>query len=162
MENKYYIPDISEFYVGFEFEYNDSDLIEEFQKIKFNWAWADIVYDDYEHLTKDDLEDVYRVKYLDSEDLENLGFIKENKFNICIVGDEEDEDLEWDLFYKKVTYGFLSCHVNYTDKVVTIHKDRMDKESATESIILYRGILKNKSELIKILKNVTYKWPNLS
>lgn len=95
MENKYYIPAIDEFYVGFEFEIKDPyyEGRENFQKciIKDDstlfFPNAVDIFDleySYEHLLSNISYDIgmgnIRVKYLDREDIESLGWklLREN------------------------------------------------------------------------------------
>jgi hypothetical protein len=58
--NKYYIPEIEEFHVGFEYEYNNNG---NWIEVKMPWLVKDF-----------DLKDT-RVKYLDKSDIESSGFI---------------------------------------------------------------------------------------
>jgi len=64
MTNKYYIPTIEEFHIGFECEanYNNKMMI----PITMQGVGQEVV--DYHK------QNVYRVKYLDKEDIESLGF----------------------------------------------------------------------------------------
>ncbi len=68
MESKYYIPELSEFYVGFEYEEYDA-----------SWQPAILDFRDLDVIDDEIREGVIRVKYLDREDIESLGwkFIKE-------------------------------------------------------------------------------------
>ncbi|MGK0464796.1 hypothetical protein [Clostridium sp.] len=78
MKDKYYTPSIEEFYVGFEYEQASMKMVapKEWSKKIFylNNSHIDIVkYGDIDKNT--------RVKYLDKEDVESVGF-KEEKNNI--------------------------------------------------------------------------------
>ena len=68
---KYYTPEIEEFHVGFEYE-------EQVEPGK--WAWNTCHPNTFEKLYDWDSMDMLkirtRVKYLDQEDIESLGFIK--------------------------------------------------------------------------------------
>ncbi len=71
MDNKYYTPEISEFHVGFEYEESDKAIVENITK----WDKARI---DFPR----EIEEVgrylsVRVKYLDKEDIESLGWRSE-------------------------------------------------------------------------------------
>lgn len=69
-DNKYYVPDISEFRVGFEFE----EMNDIFEKEVF----GETVYADYDLMKDLILEGDVRVKHLDRDDIEELGFKSEN------------------------------------------------------------------------------------
>lgn len=127
MNNKFYVPDISEFYVGFEFE-------EEFKQLNR-----------------------VRVKYLDSEDLNELGFM-------------DDKTQEYDRKYLYRYVGvFDSKRKNHSFKQ-KVYIDHMIKDSAIgdrRTVIyeymsnpfgveetkhtLFIGYINNKSELKKLL-----------
>jgi len=67
MDNLYYIPEIEEFHVGFEFEYANSR--------KWTKCNVEIYFDFFESLVEDIVSEKIRVKYLDRQDIENCGFI---------------------------------------------------------------------------------------
>ena len=124
MENKYYTPQIEEFRVGFEFEvdYGDND----WQQERINYA-PEVVTLPYMKLEN------IRVKYLDSEDIESLGFIK---------------TLQWlnnSNIYKKHPF-FISLNDN---KLTVFMQEKFD---AVNGEILFHGNIKNRSEL-KVLLN---------
>jgi len=75
MENKYYTPTIEEFHVGFEFEFRHSDYKEDGWK-KFTTPVFNMEREDCPFACQT-LEE-YRVKYLDREDIESLGFTRIN------------------------------------------------------------------------------------
>src|ERR1035437_9775722 len=85
MDNKYYKPDLDEFYIGFEFQNKLGD------------EWETEIFKD-----TNNLHSMYlnrntihlRVKYLDKEDIESLGF----KFNQTI-GNEDLFKLENSFIY---------------------------------------------------------------
>lgn len=76
MDNKYYTPELSEFYIGFQYEQKvgnpQNDLIEEiefnYNKCKFPDPFLGY------NLNKLNLSNI-RVKYLDKKDVENCGWI---------------------------------------------------------------------------------------
>jgi hypothetical protein len=128
MEDKYYEPEIEEFHVGFEYEiFEDWDYYPEKE-------WHKQVYG----LDGDNQENIgyvsspmdrFRVKYLDREDIESFGFVKSS-------GDRDFEYpnkhyqleiLKNDLIYITSNYGVTT---------------------------LFSGIIKNKSELKRILKQI--------
>lgn len=99
MESKYYTPDISEFHVGFEYEVFDSKYeykVEKLSETKLKvlsdpittTGWFKEAYEIDSFLYVEDSSDIksnipsyiendkVRVKYLDREDIESLGFIE--------------------------------------------------------------------------------------
>jgi len=79
MENKYYTPSIEEFYVGFEYEGREANSYE-WNQLKFDAELDELESNPYiniEYLLQDDN---LRVKYLDKEDIENLGFKYEKHY----------------------------------------------------------------------------------
>lgn len=125
MENKYYTPEIEEFHIGFEFEEKPL-YFSEFgdympQSIHVGGSSAE------SHLKNSWV----RVKYLDSEDIESLGFFK-----------WPDDDI-YDL-------GEFQLHLGrYDDPYkVEIYDDN--------SKYCFVGVIKNKSELKKVLKMIGY------
>lgn len=153
MENKYYTPSIEEFHVGFEYEHCHSSI--SFVTLNFKTGekenrtepkkiWEKSIFSGNEFDVwkssfrfNDSLKDgQIRVKYLDKEDIESLGFMQE--------GDSaryRKENLNI-LFYA------LAESINplvLTDRVVVIKDGEYVK---------YSGVIKNKSELIRILKMI--------
>lgn len=133
--NKYYIPNIEEFHQGFEYEvwYNSAYTKEKWIKETFEFYDKDQIY----HYDCVDLipsfknnGDSIRVKYLDQEDIESLGFIKHKTI-----------DNYWKLnnIVLRIKNFKISIYV-YDDYTV-------DK-------LIFEGIIKNKSELIKLLKQL--------
>jgi len=68
--NKYYTPDISEFHIGFEYEFQNTS----------RYAWKPNVIDEsnitpvIKDIQRGNTDYNYRVKYLDVADIESLGF----------------------------------------------------------------------------------------
>lgn len=122
MENKYYTPTIDEFYVGFECE----------QKIDNKW-YEQICKDYYiSILTNESFKpdwNSFRVKYLDKEDIESLGW-------------------KWD----KHKAGFK----NKDDIHLIYWLDEDNKEIVIEAYgeCVFQGTIKNKSELKKLMKQL--------
>jgi hypothetical protein len=122
MENKYYIPSIEEFHVGFETELYHGDVG---QWGKYVWKLDDTAYEFRECID----EECIRVKYLDKEDIESLGFELEQDL-------QDDYDFEW--------------------HIVDINGDRIGKfsDGMEDNIEFFDTFfrIKNKSELVKMLK----------
>ena len=123
MVDKYYTPEIEEFHVGFECEF--------FEKGK----WSPIgVYDiDFEYDTKLLKEKRFRVKHLDREDIESLGFKQDHNHN-------------------DVRFGYTngSTRIQHTPHKNSIIIYQWGRESDTVSGIA----IKNKSELKRLLKQL--------
>ena len=128
--SKYYTPELEEFHVGFEYEY-----------LYKNSAWVKHTIN-----TKADLvlcieeveEDLIRTKYLDREDIESLGWSYSLTFSKEGVYDEYSKtDGEHGDYYLRVhNTGGLS---------IGEHWVQLD---------VFKGTIKNKSELKRILKQL--------
>lgn len=133
MEAKYYTPSIEEFHVGFEYEFRSTNDQTE--------PWQKSVIDDgtqIDDITRQIIggRKVYelRVKYLDREDIESLGFVK--------------GDGPW--WNRPDGY-----QLSYGDSMV--HTHAMITKSTTpdgELDYYFRGFIRNKSELKRILTQV--------
>ena len=72
---KYYTPEIEEFHVGFECEWQCKIREETWNKQVFDMDLIGIAYDAYEHSDEDEpYSEQFRVKFLDSADIESLGW----------------------------------------------------------------------------------------
>lgn len=139
---KYYVPESSEFHVGFEFQgIHPEDDID-------GHIWKHIMIVHPMQMSRIevwiDREEV-RVKYLDREDIENCGFLPVIPLN----ADRE---------YYNVTHWTTEMHNNAWH----IHKEsnntyRIEFGFSEYNYDLYfKGEIKNKSELKRILKQVGY------
>ena len=132
-KNKYYTPSIEEFFVGFEYEELEFIPVKDSHfgiKIKKNvfvehiWKTG---YSNWQFL--DNLkEGKIRVKYLDSNDIEELGFVK-TKY--CSVPCYEKDC--WRIFW-------------FEGNMISIEKFYKEEKEQ-----YFRGWIKNKSELIRLL-----------
>ena len=144
MDNKYYTPSIEEFHVGFEYEYYDV--------IQDKWIITTIkTYDDMYECPNDMSIDgnicakYIRVKYLDKDDIESLGFYEAKL--------KDSNDI---VYLKDVNQGFntgytVALSINHNSFVTISYKSfssYMNKEYSIDVII------KNKSELAKLLKQL--------
>lgn len=132
MENKYYTPTIEEFHVGFEYEWNNSDEDDVFRK-----SIADL--EDCYHCVNDIINNIdyykYRVKYLDKEDIESLGWkesFRGGRFDIKT----DNDDFQMYL-HDNLDKGFYFIEIYDWD-----------------SQYVFRGKIKNKSELKILLKQL--------
>ena len=152
--DRYYTPSIEEFHIGFEFEEKPKGCTE-FE----GWVKQTI------HKGGSSIENHFnssklRVKYLDQEDIESLGFIKYTNNsvgeNINVV--KTINSIEFDLqnikaFHKAVgsraimAKGFdIDILLNVDTNTVHIFDITKDKYP------IFKGTIKNKSELKKVLK----------
>lgn len=137
--SKYYTPKIEEFYVGFEYEEKSSGL------------WTTQLYNEYSPIINQYLCDDYgvkidsiqdyinqeivRIKYLDQEDIESLGFNHNPKTSIKNVFTLKTTDETYILKFK------VHMRKNFN---VSIQDDK--------SFCYFEGLIKNKSELKKVLQ----------
>ena len=151
--DKYYNPTIEEFHQGFEYE-----IWESFAYTKENW-----IKETFQFVDKDGIwlgedptnilamyenrGDEIRIKYLDKEDIESLGF--------TITKDSEEVELSLE---SKRYIGGPSVGDDYKiiilygldNKEMWIYK----KCNNGYEYDLFKGLIKNKSELIKLLKQL--------
>jgi hypothetical protein len=144
-ENKYYTPDISEFYSGFEYEYLDQNKKNPIW-IKSNEFSNDWVYDDNPHyaVSRNIKEGNIRVKYLDQEDIESLGF----KLN-----DSYKEEFVFNYDLKPVDNGYKFGIRLHFFGIRLIICDNLDFGFNKERTY-FDGIIKNISELKILLKQL--------
>lgn len=147
-ENKYYTPDISEFHVGFEYElytYTDRSM-----------DWVDTVFEgicakksngtykfsveELEELIKN--EDI-KVKFLDQEDIESLGFAAVGSRYTKLLPVEEDSKIN----RRELWIDVLG------ENTYKIYEFNHEGFSGGEEV-LFKGTIKNKSEFKRILKQL--------
>jgi hypothetical protein len=116
---KYYTPDISEFHVGFEYDYNGKCVFKRDMSISFM---------DY-LISNSNI----RVKYLDKEDIESLGFELDanSPLNIPV--------------FRKGNIAIVIIDGDYTKLLIS---------NSDNGSVLFNGMAMNKSELKKILKQI--------
>ena len=142
MENKYYTPSIEELYVGFECEAYSTLT----PKTNYNPVIVDtfLLQDICDHINEDYFEPShYRVKYLNSEDIKSLGF----KFTSL----DATGVICW--YVKRATFKILNWTfhevlINHNPENNMIWIFAMENGEATQ---LFQGIVKNKSELVKVI-----------
>ena len=143
MENKYYIPEIEEFNVGFEYEYQEyNDDLDEY--VDF-WIKRFLCHlEDFTGEMEDTLTDGrVRVKYLNQEDIESMGFKLDpirSYFNYRNSFSLINEP------YK------LSLDHIYNENKIILRGHKVDYPTKT----LFEGTIKNLSELRKLLKQTKY------
>ena len=141
MENKYYTPTIEEFHVGFEYEElsgTDSEGGED-------WSTREIIHS-FGAFDEDidALEDGFiRVKYLDKQDIEELGF---KRLNSKILDNILDE---YRIPYNDSTNEIISLIIREGRVVISYGY----KETPLDKFkTWFAGYIKNKSELKRVLK----------
>jgi hypothetical protein len=127
-ENKYYTPLVEEFHTGFFYE----ELIDgNWIKTKVYLIYdVEFIVDNIRHYCGDKI----RVKYLDREDIESLGFIIQSEENPIITS------------YRAKDYTLY-----VREDSIRIYKGPYSCEE-----VLFKGNIKNKSELKRILSQIGY------
>ncbi len=138
---KYYTPSIDEFHVGFEYELNNM-MLRGTMAVKPPLEWYKYTFDNERpyDLTfiKYALEkniNIFRVKYLDINDLKNLKFTSTTNDSYYIYNHEK----KYILFV-------------HEDHLIEIRKKI--ENSIEIYVTLFQGIIKNKSELKILLKQL--------
>lgn len=146
MKDEYYTPVIEEFHVGFEFEYLNKDFSDT--------DWVKTIFDPetcsgYLWKTEDftELIEKYlvRVKYLESKGIEELGWeiLGSDWYNLISVSGE----LGYFNYVRLKLFGKNSFIKGYRANPITSPK--------TEQEYLFQGEIKNKSELKKLMKQLS-------
>ena len=155
MEDKYYAPKIEEFHVGFEYEQheiiNKHDPHWKMMVKKMGFSNKEINQIFYNVDLVDNLDQKrIRVKYLDRSDIESFGFkfdATRSKVDGNFVGSYENE--KYYLDYSPYNYsGEFNSSVHL--RVMKI-KDIPITSYQSNYQFIYDGIIKNKSELKKLL-----------
>ena len=178
MGNKYYTPSIEEFHVGFEYEILETNdaLIKIGEKREYVW-FKRIA---NEHIFEEEIntmdgempfsagfsEGTIRVKYLDKEDIESLGFIESKETDGYFYKElnRNSEKLVLELIQYKATGSFTPDADISSLKFFSMIKIQNTGgapayvlgEWITSKGVLYYGECKNKSELKRILKMIGY------
>ena len=127
--NNYYIPDVGEFCIGFEYEIAIIDNYWNLSGFK-----KETVDQNFDFNTLIEYPKLYKVKYLDKEDLLNLGFklISED-------GYQSFQYSEDDILYLQYFEDGKGWYLSYSEN---------------ESQFAFVGWIKNKSELKKLMKQM--------
>jgi hypothetical protein len=140
-KDKYYTPSIEEFYVGFECELRNSssDVFdwEHFQIVGVDDAKISSTLMDWSFYDSRNAieEEQVRVKYLDKEDIESLGFVT---------------DPSGERYYELGEYQlYVDIHPIHN---ITIYN--------WDSTVIFQGTIKNKSELKQVLKMIGVEYEN--
>jgi hypothetical protein len=144
--DKYYTPEIEEFHVGFECEFKNSMQGATWNKEICDVDTISICYDGFEHEDYEgEFKDTFRVKYLDKEDIESLGF----KF----AGGKLMQNYKDDFILKVDEYKQYNLSYTYSNNVIRIDAEDLVTFEATTNY-LFQGTIKNISELKLLLKQL--------
>jgi hypothetical protein len=133
MENKYYVPKIEEFYIGFECEFKNKMQSNKWETVICDQDMISIVYDRIEH--SENFKDEIRVKHLDEQDIQDLGFTKETKHRYSIS-------------YSDVSYKLYFLQAD----APMIIKEFQPNDNYESAATIFNGTIKNKSELKRIMQ----------
>ena len=134
MDPKYYTPEIEEFHVGFEYEYLDG------LGTSSGWTKAEVDLSFLSHLEGSvGRGDDFRVKCLDREDIENLGWYYKSTTDVGL-------DYFWDV--DKSEHSIIYDYKKQRAVVTVRDSNRKEDYSA------FVGTIRNKSELIKLMKQL--------
>lgn len=141
-EEKYYIPDINEFYIGFEYQWfsTDNKIWSDTKISKSDFTYGDYGETDFYYTCKLLLQTKCRVKYLDREDIESL---LKNRLDFETITYEEDNQFEFQFWKGGMKYYGL--YIN-SDKIISFYED---------DECIFRGEVKNKSELKFIIRSIS-------
>ena len=156
MENKYYIPTIDEFHVGFEYEIKEESGRLDSNKTNYKLEWIKQIFTieellEYSFEPQDNYfkihlgEKQFRVKYLDRKDIESLGFEFSHNY-----ADFPESGFLNELQIKDKLQYLLYYNVNNQK----LRIERIFNCGTGKNDYLFNGIIKNKSELIKLLKQL--------
>ena len=140
MNCKYYTPGIEEFYIGFEFE--ETPFIGGY-KLTSNTIWHKVIYQITEKAPLSTIESMIhfkhaRVKYLDKEDIESLGF--KHLYDDFTFGK-----------YFKSKCNIMNYNLNYDYSSNWLTISTVSKDDLIEYSTIFCGKILNKSEFKKLL-----------
>jgi len=160
--NKYYTPEIEELYIGFECEHTTNMSAFEIDDIDRIYHSPLIIHELCDYITwslEDGLDKFVRVKYLDQEDIESLGFVERLK-NQWIGWKDYVKDIinpEYEYFMRVTlhTPRMGDLYKIYVHRYLQNERDDIDGLiNYGESERIYKGLIKNKSELKSLLKKL--------
>jgi hypothetical protein len=157
MENKYYVPELSEFHIGFECEFKNKMQSNKWEKQVCDYDLLAIVLDTYEH-DNENFAGQFRVQNLDEEAILNLGFKKMTKEEIKYFG-----GIYGDCYLTKIREapsGKYTALIVKLSKLSYINSNNIDiyikREHALrgygKAFLIFTGLIRNKNELKKIFK----------
>lgn len=149
MEKKYYFPTIDEFHIGFECEIYSCNDHPTFKGERCFYSKHIIDHFDFENLEEDLLNKRFRVKRLDIEDIQSLNW-KQNytEDDAKVVNMFKLNDFY--LNYSSVNFIYDLKLIPFTGIRVFIHNGGEDEHNEA----YFYGMIKNKSELKRIMKQI--------
>jgi hypothetical protein len=131
-QNKYYTPELNEFYVGFEYEIQHTDP-------PFKWQSEILNEDqlDWAALSVTEMG-IFRIKYLDKDDIIECGFEEISKFKYSKLRGKKHKII--------IDYGEMESHCFITQETIN---------NENNYIVLFNGYLSNKSEFKKLIEKLT-------
>lgn len=131
MDNNYYIPDITDFYVGYQCEYN---LARHYIPITFK-CLKEYIKNSFTFEEVFKMNEI-RTKYLDKEDIESLGFNQEES-----------------LINKALVFIKDNIVISYLPEIHVVVINKRDKEfPRMPASCLFQGEIKSINELKKVLQ----------
>ena len=151
---KYYIPTIEEFHIGFEYETHEwsrderGDPEQNYDK----WVTYTVNQAKLEFIGKYGIREL-RVKYLDRKDIESLGF--------HLDGDETyspfaDKYVREDKEHSNILYLFFNEENHHVLLAMNDYARAKMSDGDYKKVVLYRGIVKNLTQLKKVIKDTKY------
>ena len=137
MENKYYLPKIEEFHIGFEYEVRQQEM--QYGECVYGNEWETIECEGNMFLQYIDISSGnIRVKYLDSIDIESLGF--KHLYDDFTFGE-----------YFKSKCNIMNYNLNYDYLSNWLTISTVSKDDLIEYSTIFCGKILNKSEFKKLL-----------
>jgi hypothetical protein len=164
-DNKYYTPSIEEFHVGFSYEELEFIYTDKGWYTAKEQKWVPKIYKVAEYMEAYYLQervkrgmwaDSIRVKYLDKEDIESLGFTERDSVTIQhLFGPTTLTSDEVRTIYtiNIPEFGGLTAYLHFhsNERLIGIYKDLTNPYNHKQ---LFYGYIKNKSELKVLLKQL--------
>lgn len=133
-ENNYYIPKKEELHIGFECEVYGIEIVED-EKVE---TYFPFIIGKSERFNTIPLDMIYRVKYLDKEDIESLGWIDGETRGMTpyLITNLENDDFQMYL-HDNLDKGYWYIEIYDWD-----------------AQYVFRGNIKNRSELKKLMQQL--------
>jgi ribosomal protein S17 len=155
--SNYYTPEIEDFHVGFEFEQFEDYDVPGKEKEWHKWVFGKNGSDNPENMNYPCPFGInnktIRVKCLDQEDFESLGFSKVEEKDPNIKAYEKE--LSFDAVLIGDTLSVKQINTSATKNWVLI--DVIEKNTGEEVQCYFNGKIRNKSELSIVLKLIGFK-----
>lgn len=143
--NTYYTPKIEDFHIGFECEFKNQMQSNEWEKQICDWSLLLIALDEDGYNTEE-FPDIFRIKVLDQQDCEELGWehIGYQWYNLKVVPGK----LGYWAYVRLRLEGDNSFIKAYRYDPKNMQEDIQEKD------YLFKGTIRNKSELKQVMKLV--------